>query len=155
MGSSLLSSLNKNVLEVYLEKDERGAFLVSENDCARLMRKIGLDQRPGVHVEGVQICPNGRGAILITLKDSVNMENFCRHDVFQVTESGIRSTLVKPAGKREVVITMKGIHPNTRDNVVLEYLSKFGKVVTTKVVHGVFKDGPLNGMKNGDRFYKL
>ena len=155
LGSSIPSSLNKNILEVVLEKDERGAFMVSDTDCARMMRKLGLDLRPGVHVEGVLLCPNGRGVILITLKDNVQIENFCRYDVLQVTESGIRSTLVKPAGKREVVVTVKGIHPNTRDTVVLDYLSKFGKIVTTKVVHGVFQVGPLKDMKNGDRLYKL
>ena len=155
MGSSLPTSLNKNILEVVLDKDERGAFMVSEDDVARLLRKLGLDPRPGVQVEGVQICPTGRGVILITLKHDVRVENFCRYDVLEVTESGIRSTMVKPAGKKEVVVTLKGIHPNTRDSMVLDYLSKFGKVVTTKVVHGVFSVGPLKGMKNGDRSYKL
>ena len=155
LGSSLPSSQNKNILEVCLDKDERGAFVVSDTDCARMMRKLGLDPHPGIHVEGVQICPNGRGVILLTLKENVQAENFCRHDIFEVTQSGIRSTLVKPAGKREVVVNMKGIHPNTMDNVVLDYLSKFGRVVTTKVVYGVFSEGPLKGMKNGDRAYKL
>ena len=108
-----------------------------------------------MHVESCQICPNGRGVNLITLKDTIKIENFCRYDVFQVTESGIRSSLVKPAGKREVVVSMKGIHPNTRDNVVLDYLAKFGRIVTTKVVHGMFNDGPLKGLKNGDRSYKM
>ena len=65
------------------------------------MRKLGIDPRPGVHVEGAQICPNGRGVILITLKDDVAIEKFCRFDVFEVTSSGIRSVMVKPAGKRE------------------------------------------------------
>ena len=154
-GSSLPQSLNKNILEVVLEKDAKGAFLVSENDCAVFMGKLGLDLRPGVHVEGVQLCPNGRGVILITLKDGVKVDSFCRYDVMQVTESGIRSSLIKQAGKREVVITVKGIHPNTKDSVVLDYLGKFGKIVTTKVVHGIFTDGPLKNMKNGDRAYKV
>ena len=61
LGSTLPTSWNKNVLEVVLEKDVRGAFVVSEDDCARVMQKIGLDQRPEVHVESVQICPNGEG----------------------------------------------------------------------------------------------
>ena len=39
LGSSLPTSLNKNILEVVLEKNERGAFLVSEEECARLMKK--------------------------------------------------------------------------------------------------------------------
>ena len=128
---------------------------MKEEDCARMMRKLGLDQRPGIHVESVQICPNGRGVILITLKKDIQIERFCCHDVLEVTQSGIRAVHVKPAGKREVVVTMKGIHPNTRDDGVIDYLSKFGKVVTTKVIHGMFGDGPLKGLRNGDRSYKV
>ena len=63
--------------------------------------------------------------------------------------------MVRQSGKREVVVKIKGIHPNTRDNTVLEYLAKFGKIVSTKVVYGVFINGPLKGMKNGDRSYKI
>ena len=155
LGSSLPATLNKNILEVVLEKDTRGAFFVKEEECARMMKKIGLDPHPGVQVDGVKICPSGRGAILITLRDHVKIEEYCRYDVLVITESGIRSTMMKPAGKKEVVITLRGIHPNTRDSIVLDYLSKFGKVVTTKVVHGVFADGPLKGMKNGNRSYKI
>ena len=155
LGNSLPNSLNKNILEVILEKDEKGPFVVSEVDCARLLHKLGLDQRPGVQVDGVQICPNGRGLILITLKDDVLIDDFCRYDVFEVTASGIRSSMVKPSGKREVVVTIKGIHPNTRDSTVLEYLAKFGKIVSTKAVHKVYQDGALKGMRNGDRSYKL
>ena len=62
---------------------------------------------------------------------------------------------VKPSGKREVVVTLKGVLPNTRDDGVMDYLAKFGKVTTTKVVYAVFGEGPLKGFKNGDRLYKL
>ena len=51
LGSTLPSGWNKNILEIVLEKDQRGAFLVSDGDCARMMSKLGIDQRPGVHVE--------------------------------------------------------------------------------------------------------
>ena len=155
LGNSLPSTMNKNILEVILEKDKKGAFVVKDEECARMMQKIGLDPRPGVQVEGVQICPSGKGVILITLRDEVRIEDYCRYDVLVVTDSGIRSTMMKPACKKEVVINMKGIHPNTRDTLVIDYLSKFGKVVTTKVVHGVFLEGPLKGIKNGDRAYKV
>ena len=60
-----------------------------------------------------------------------------------------------PAGKRDVVLTIKGLHPNTMDEGMLEYLGKFGRVVTTKVVYGTFGEGPLRGIKNGDRSYKI
>ena len=155
LGSTLSPGLNKNILEVVLEKDQRGGFIVSDHDCARVMNKIGLDMRPGVNVESVQICPNGRGVILITLKPEIPAGKFCRHEVFEVTSSGIRAVNIKPVGKREAVVTIRGLHPNTKDEFVMNYLSKFARPITTKVVYGVFTEGPLVGFKNGDRSYKL
>ena len=38
---------------------------------------------------------------------------------------------------------------------MLTYLNKFAKCVTNKVIHGVFTEGPLRGLKNGDRSYKV
>ena len=72
-----------------------------------------------------------------------------------MTTSGIRAVLVKPAGKREAVVTIKGIHPNTKDEMVLDYLAKFGNVVTQKVVYGLYTEGPLLGLRNGDRSFKM
>ena len=155
IGNSVYYRQNKNILEVSLEKDSGGAFAVTDSDCARLLSKLGLDLRPGIHMEGVQVCPNGRGVILITLKDNVRPEQFCRYDVLQVNNTGVRSVLVKPGGKRDVVMTFKGIHPNTKDSVVLTYLTKFGVMPQAKVVYGIFTDGPLKGMRNGDRQYKV
>ena len=86
LSSSLPQCWNKNVLEIVLEKDVRGPFNVSDIDCARVMRKIGLDSRPGVHVDSLQICPNGRSTILITLKKDIDIMKFCRYEVFMVTE---------------------------------------------------------------------
>ena len=63
--------------------------------------------------------------------------------------------MVKPAGKREVIVKLKGVHPNTMDDVVMDYLSKFAKLITKKVVYGIFGEGPLEGIRNGDRSYKM
>jgi hypothetical protein len=52
-------------------------------------------------------------------------------------------------------VNIKNIHPNTMDEGVIDYLNKFGKVVTKKVVHGVYSDGPLKGFRNGDRSFKM
>ena len=38
---------------------------------------------------------------------------------------------------------------------MIDYLGKFGKVFTSKVVHSVFSEGGLKGLRNGDRFYKM
>ena len=45
-----------------------------------------------------------------------------------------------PNTQREVVVSVRGIHPNTREDVVINYLQKFGKVFTSKVVYGVYSD---------------
>ena len=155
VSSNLPSTWSKNVLEIILEKEAKGSFNVSEEDCVKVMRKLGLDPRPGVHVESVQICPNGRGVLLITLKKEVPIDKFCHHDVFQVTQSGIWAVHAKPAGKRDVVVILKGVHSNTRDDGVIDYLSKYGKIISTKFVYAVFGEGPLKGIKNGDRMYKM
>ena len=63
--------------------------------------------------------------------------------------------MVKPAGKREVVVSLRGLNPNTRDTAVMSYLSRFGKMVTNKVVHVVYGTGPQKGLKNGNRSYKM
>ena len=60
LSSNLPAMWNKNVLEIVLEKDIKGSFVVSESDCARVLGKLKLDPRPGVHVESIQTCPNGR-----------------------------------------------------------------------------------------------
>ena len=155
LSSNLPSAWNKIVLEIVLEKDFKGPFNVSESDCARVISKLGLDSRPGVQVEAIQICPNGRGSLLITLKNEVIIENYCSHDVFEVSQSGIRAVHIKPASKRDVIVTVQGLHPNTRDDGVVDYLNKFGKVLTTKVVYPVYGEGPLKGFKNGDQQYKV
>ena len=71
LNKSWSPSLNKNVLEVVLERDGRGGFSISDSDCYKLLKKIGLDT---VKIEEIQICPNGRGVIIITLKSDVDIE---------------------------------------------------------------------------------
>lgn len=126
LGSSLPTSANKNLLEVLLEKDTKGPFQVSEEDVARLMRKIGFEPHSQGQVEAIQICPNGRGVIYFTLKDNVSTNDFCNHNSLVITQSGIRTTVIRPAGKRDTVVTVKGLHPNTKDSVMIDYLAKFG-----------------------------
>ena len=120
LGSTLPPSWNKNILELVLEKDEKGPFSTTENDCAKVMTKIGVDIRN--HVEAVQICPNGRGVIYITLKNNISVDTYISHDVFEVNNGGLRVINVKAAGKRDVVVTLKGLHPNTKEQGVLDYL---------------------------------
>ena len=54
-----------------------------------------------------------------------------------------------------MIVNMKGIHPNTRDDTVTDYLSKYGKMVSGRVIYGAYASGPLKGLRNGDRSFKV
>ena len=95
LGSSLPHSWNKNILELILEKEERGAFLVNEEDVAKILGKIGISLEH--HVEAVQICPNGRGVIYVTLKANISVDDFICHDVLEVNRAGVKVVNVKAA----------------------------------------------------------
>ena len=155
MERSLANIDKKSILEVILEKDDNASFSISDLDFAEFLKKLGLDVSTGGTVDGVQICPGGRGVIFKSLKEQEDLNKYCRYDVLDITSTGIRAVMVKPAGKREVVLTLRGVHPSTKDSVVFDYLEKFGSIVTRRVVYGVFSDGPLRGIKNGDRSYKI
>ena len=43
---SLVRTTDKNVLEVVLEKDFTGSFVVSQLECAKFLSKFGLDMNP-------------------------------------------------------------------------------------------------------------
>ena len=88
LGRSVTASLDENILEVVLGKESRGGFSVSDNDCLNLLRRLGIDTRPGSQLEEVQICPNGRGIIFLTFKKNIEIARFCRHDVLDVTSTG-------------------------------------------------------------------
>ena len=48
---------------------------------------------------------------------------------------------------------ISGSNINTPDSLVVEYISKHGRVVHPKVIYDTDKEGPLKGLKNGDRQY--
>ena len=142
--------LNKNVMEIVLEKDTKGVFNASDNEAAKVLQKLGVDVSN--HVEMVQICPVGKNVIQVTLKDGVNMDRFFAKEVFEV-KPGLRVSHVRSAGQREVTVLIKGLHPQTPDSKVFEYLRCMGNVKKTKVIFDVYKEGPLKGLQNGDRRY--
>ena len=140
LGSNIPSSWNKNVLEIILEKDDRGAFMVSDIECAKLMNKIGLGIS-NEKVEAVQICLIGKGLTVMTLKSHIAIEDFMFSDVIEVSPK-VNVINMKPAGTWKAIVTLRGLHPNSRDQSGLDYLNKFGKVTTTKVVHCYYSEGP-------------
>ena len=80
-----------------------------------------------------------------------------RNESYTVKE-GVRTTSIRPEGKKEKLVKIIGLHPNTKDQAVLNYLKAHGKVVPqAKVIHHVFPGEPgsslLAGKLNGIRSY--
>ena len=154
LGGNLPTRNDNNVMEIVLEKDEKGSFNASDEEVAKALQKLGADLRPGVHIEGVQICPMGKNVIQVTLNKNVDMSRFCNKEVFEL-RNGVRISQVRQSGKREVILTIRGLHPNTKDELVLKYLTCIGKVEKKKVIMETYKEGPLAGLKNGTRKYTV
>ena len=154
LGSHAPAKSDQNVMELVLEKDTRGNFDATDEEVAKALNKLGVDLRPGVHIEGVQICPMGKNVIHVTLNKNVGIEKFCNKDLFEVKQ-GVIIAQIRASGQREVILTIKGLHPNTLDETVINYLRAMGTVEKTKVILDTYKDGPLAGIKNGDRKYTV
>ena len=63
--------------------------------------------------------------------------------------------MIRPAGKRDVTVSITGLDFNTPDTFVVEYLNKFGIVLSNAVVYAKFDTGPFKGKYNGERKYQV
>ena len=139
--------LKRNVLEIQLESDEGVSVNLDKDTISRLITKLGIDMK--TQMEGYQVAPR---KLYIWCKDSVKLEQFCPEGSIKVTD-GIKTGLVKPMDRKEVEVKISGLNLNTPDSLVVEYINKHGLVVNTKVIYDTDKEGPLKGLKNGDRRY--
>ena len=149
-----ISKNDRNVMDIMLEKDTKGAFALSDVEVARVLQKLGADMRPGVHIEGVQICPMGKNVIQVMLNKKVDIDHFSKKELFEV-KSGVRISEIRKSGQSEVTLSIKGLHPSTPDTKVFEYLQCLGKMDKKRVIMDTFKSGPLSGLQNGVRKYQL
>ena len=140
--------LKRNVLEVNLES-EATADRIDPEATAKLLQSMGIIQPD---LEGYQL--SGKKKLYVWLKEGIDLTKYCRDECYRVAP-GVKTALINPMDNKEVVVTIKGININTPDTLVFTYLSHFGKLVSQKVVYDTDKDGPLKGLKNGDRRYKM
>jgi hypothetical protein len=136
----------RNVLEIQLEFDE-GHVKLEPEAIAKMLSKLGVDVK-----SQVEACQVTSKKVFIWCKDQVDLDKFCKDECLRVT-SGVKTGLIKPMEKKSVSVTIRGINLNTPDSLVMEYISKFGRIVNNKVIYETDKEGPLSGLKNGDRKY--
>ena len=130
---------------------------MSQLETETLLVRLGID---GSHFEGVTACPEGKPVVFVTMHPTVNISKLLYINKSYVVKEGIRTTTIRPAGKKDVLVTVAGLHPNTKDQAVIRYLAAHGKVSQTdKVVHHVFPGAPGSslcaGKFNGNRSYVM
>ena len=140
--------LKRNVLEINLES-EAEADKIDKEMMAKLFKTMGFRKE---ELEGYQL--SGKRKLFVWFKVDVDLSKYCRDECFRVAP-GVKTALIKPMDNKEVIVTIKGININTPDTLVFSYLSHFGKLVSQKVLYDTEKDGPLEGLKNGDRKFKM
>ena len=79
---------------------------------------------------------------------------FCKDVNIKVTEN-IVTGVIRPSGKKEVIVAITGLYFNAPDKLVLEYLRKFGDVVNQSVIYSKLETGPLKGKYSGERKYQV
>ena len=75
-------------------------------------------------------------------------------------KEGVQTSIIRPAGKKEVSVLVSGLHPNTKDQAVVRYLAAHGKVsATDHVIYHVYPGRAgstlLAGKLNGNRSYMV
>ena len=145
----------KNILEVKLEKVEGSTFRLTLEETENLLKRLNIDNS---HFLGVSACPEGKPVVLITLHPSVDINKFLNKNESYIVKEGVRTTTIRQEGKKDKLIKISGLHPNTKDQAVIKYLAAHGKVNTNeRVIHHTFPgeqgSSLLAGKLNGERSY--
>ena len=120
---SFSQRLNRNILEILLEKSKRPSFSqdISTDSIANVFKTLGIDI--STQLEGYQIHHKGFiSTISVWFREGVNVEKFCKDISIRVNDE-VRTGLIRPAGKPEVTVTIAGLDFNTPDTLVMEYLN--------------------------------
>lgn len=147
--------LKRNVLEILIEKTENDAEIVlDQENVARVCRSIGMDLQS--QVEGYQVHHNGRNCtISVWVTKGVNLERFCRVEGINISK-GVMTSMIRPAGRSDVTVTVNGLDFNTPDSLMIDYIQKFGGVIVSKsVIYCKFAEGPFKGKYSGERKYQV
>ena len=146
--------LKRNILEITLEKTKREAgFDIGQEDFARVFKTLGIDMV--AQVQGHQVQHKGRvSTISVWMAPGVSLDRFCKDMSIRVNE-GVMTGMIRPAGKKDVTVTIIGLDFNTPDMFVFDYLSKFGTVLEKTVIYSKYPEGPCKGKFNGERKFQV
>ena len=107
-------------------------------------------------VEGYQMMSTGGGYIIsVWVKHGVKLDRFCKRENINVAK-GVIAGNIRPAGRKDVMVTFSGLDFNTPDSLICSYIEKFGGVVlSNSISYGKYSEGPFKGKYNGQRKYQV
>ena len=147
--------LKRNVLEIALEKtnNEVESINVRDEDLARIFKTLGIDIV--AQVQGTQVHYKGKYSIIsVWMAPGVQLDKYCK-DVSIKVSPGVMTGMIRPAGKKDVTLSIDGLDFNTPDKFVIDYLNKFGVVLSNTVLYTKHEAGPLKGKFNGGRKFQV
>ena len=98
--------------------------------------------------------------VFITLHPNTDITRFINRNESYIVKEGVRTATIRPEGNKDKVVKITGLHPNTRDQAVVKYLSAHGVLnPKERVTHHIFLGEPgsslLAGKLNGNRSYVM
>ena len=133
--------LDRNVLEIIIEKRKSEEILyLSGDQVAEVCQIIGV--RVGSDTRGYQAQYSAKLITLsVWMNPSVTLEKYVTSEPRDINGE-LTITAVRPAVRREVTVLVTGLHFNTPDDLVTDYLECFGaKVVKGETIYGVHREG--------------
>ena len=147
--------LDRKVLEITLMRIDGGNRAEVDDDAMAnlLTKELGLDLQKDT--TGIQ--ENKMGKYLevnVWCKNHVDIDELCRGEGIEVCPGIITKTIRVP-GNPEVTVTISGLDFNTPDEMVIEYMEKFGAVmITKKCIYPTHQSGYKKGNRTGDRKFQ-
>ena len=142
------------MLEITLEKTSIEADVeVSQEAIAKVFKTLGINIE--TEVIGFQVHFKGMTSVIsVWMKAGVNIERFCK-DISIKVSNGVMTGMIRPAGKKDVTVSIVGLDFNTPDSFVMDYVNKFGIVINNTVIYSKNESGPLKGKYTGERRYQV
>ena len=142
--------LDRNVLNISIEKrNQEDVVFLNGDQVASVCAAVGISV--SCETQGYQAHYRPKVITLsVWAKPGVSLERFVSEQPREFTSDLIISS-VRPAVRREVSVLVTGLHFNTPDAQVKEYIECFGAKVSGEPRYGVHREGPWKGQFNGDR----
>ena len=91
-------------------------------------------------MEGYQVTYGRVCTISVWIKKDIMLNRFCQKEGIVVDkEMGLRTGTIRPAGRRDVLVTVAGVDYNTPDSLIQEYLEKFGGKIMKESMRLIFQ----------------